>query len=462
MEAATLDDVTTQDLEGLLAQAREKLEGLVREVRAIDAQLDSLATERKKHRLLQDACGALEELRAVGGAGLFWGDGAPADKSEEHIRRVRDRVDVFQKRVAEIEDSRRALIEEITQQEEHTYLLEDDVFEALDEEEQRKHEWIVEREIDAIRACESAKPWMRAAEDDRRFRKSVAAALLLSLLFALIIPLVDLPLSELQETAEVPERVVTMMMEQHVLPPPPEEVRPQPEKLAEQKPVEKPEPPKQARKPEEQKPEPNEAPGPEQGILAFREKLAALKDVPILDRLGSRARINNSDQSSISRPERSMLTTNAPGSSGGIKLAALSRDFGPNGGGERGAIRGAALTRASSNISTIGPGEHPLSNGPGLARTDEEIQIVFDRYKSALYRLYNRELRKDPTLQGQMVLRLTIEPNGSVSFCQLSSTDMSAPDLVTQVVDRVKTFDFGAKEVPAITIVYPIDFLPAA
>jgi hypothetical protein len=26
----------------------------------------------------------------------------------------------------------------------------------------------------------------------------------------------------------------------------------------------------------------------------------------------------------------------------------------------------------------------------------------------------------------------------------------------------VKTFDFGAKEVPTVTIVYPIDFLPAA
>jgi hypothetical protein len=39
---------------------------------------------------------------------------------------------------------------------------------------------------------------------------------------------------------------------------------------------------------------------------------------------------------------------------------------------------------------------------------------------------------------------------------------MKAPDLVTQVVDRVRAFDFGAKEVPAITIVYPIDFLPAA
>ncbi len=38
MEAATLDAVTTQDLEELLAQAREKLEGLVRELRAIDAR----------------------------------------------------------------------------------------------------------------------------------------------------------------------------------------------------------------------------------------------------------------------------------------------------------------------------------------------------------------------------------------------------------------------------------------
>jgi hypothetical protein len=39
---------------------------------------------------------------------------------------------------------------------------------------------------------------------------------------------------------------------------------------------------------------------------------------------------------------------------------------------------------------------------------------------------------------------------------------MNAPDLATQVVDRVRTIDFGAKDVDAITIVYPIDFLPAA
>jgi hypothetical protein len=123
--------------------------------------------------------------------------------------------------------------------------------------------------------------------------------------------------------------------------------------------------------------------------------------------------------------------------------------------------------RATSAIASIGDGGggRPLAKGggPGLSRTDEEIQIVFDRYKAAFYRLYNRELRKDPTLQGQMVLRLTIEPDGSVSMCKLQSTDMNAPDLAAQVVNRVLTINFGAKEgVQAMTIVYPIDFLPAA
>ena len=40
---------------------------------------------------------------------------------------------------------------------------------------------------------------------------------------------------------------------------------------------------------------------------------------------------------------------------------------------------------------------------------------------------------------------------------------MKAPNLAIQVVDRVRTFDFGAKEdIVAVTIIYPIDFLPAA
>ena len=156
-----------------------------------------------------------------------------------------------------------------------------------------------------------------------------------------------------------------------------------------------------------------------------------------------------------------MVTTSAPGSSGGINLSNISRDFGGGGGGD--GIGGVQVARVSSSIGGGDGPDRPLAGGALAGRTDEEIQIVFDRYKAALYRLYNRELRKDPTLRGQLVLRLTIEPDGSVSLCELHSTNMDAPLLADQVVTRVSTFDFGAKEdIVAITIIYPIDFLPAA
>ena len=45
----------------------------------------------------------------------------------------------------------------------------------------------------------------------------------------------------------------------------------------------------------------------------------------------------------------------------------------------------------------------------------------------------------------------------------MHSSDMNAPTLAEQVIERVSTFDFGAKEdIAAVTIIYPIDFLPAA
>src|SRR5262249_54073742 len=192
--------------------------------------------------------------------------------------------------------------------------------------------------------------------------------------------------------------------------------------------------------------------------------LAQDKDAP---RLGSDARYGAADEVGQAS-SRSVLTTNTPGSSGGIDAGSLSRNVGGGGGrgGGGGGMGGPGVQLARATSTIAGPGgggDRPKSRGGlGPSRTDEEIQIVFDRYKSAFYRDYNRALRANPTLQGKMVLKLTIEPDGAVSMCQLQSTDMDAPDLVAQVVNRTKTINFGAKDgVPAITIVYPIDFLPA-
>jgi len=203
------------------------------------------------------------------------------------------------------------------------------------------------------------------------------------------------------------------------------------------------------------------------GILAFKEQFASLAQDQNAPRLGNDARYAAADEVGTAS-SHSLLTTNTPGSSGGIDAGSLSRSVGGGGGrgGGGGGMGGPGLqvARAKSSIAGIGGGDgRPKAHsGPGASRTDEEIQIVFDRYKSAFYRDYNRTLRINPTLQGKMVLRLTIEPDGSVSMCQLQSTDMDSPDLVTQVVNRVKTINFGAKAgVQAVTISYPIDFLPA-
>ena len=218
------------------------------------------------------------------------------------------------------------------------------------------------------------------------------------------------------------------------------------------------------------------------GILAFREQLASLSQDKVTARLGADAKYRVADDTGEAQmPSRSMLT-NTLGTSGGIDPNSLNLSVGGGSGGRGGGqgggggMQGVPLGRATSSIAGIGGGGGGTGNGggggtgrpqarggPGASRTDEEIQIVFDRYKASFYRLYNRELRNDPTLQGQMVLRLTIEPDGSVSMCVLQSSDMNAPDLASQVVNRVLTINFGAKEgVAALTIVYPIDFLPAA
>src|SRR5258708_7139565 len=218
------------------------------------------------------------------------------------------------------------------------------------------------------------------------------------------------------------------------------------------------------------------------GILALKDKSASLAQDTVVAPLGADARHVAADE--VGKPSaRSLLTSNTPGSSGGINVASLSRSVGGGGGGggggngvggvggrgtgaggSGGGIGGVGVGRAVSPIAPITGADRPKARGgPGPARTDEEIQIRCDRYKASFYRLYNRELRNNPALKGQMVLRLTIEPDGSVSMCALQSTDMDAPDLATQVVSRVRTINFGANDgVPSVTIIYPIDFLPAA
>jgi outer membrane biosynthesis protein TonB len=453
-----------------VAQSERVMDSLERDMHAIETQLEELANRNPEFEVLGRVCESLEELDSVGATNLFWDRHiGPAD-SLDHLKNARQKADTFNKEIIRVEDQRQAIFDKIDVQNVVLDRLHYDLRDVLERQEVRSSEWLVVREPDEIQFRAQVMPWARGCEEDERFRKSLGASILASLAIALLSLTIALPIVERSTVDELPERVAKLVRQEMARPPPPpvqepiipDEQIPEPEaepKLVEEIPPEQlPESTTEPVVADVEQPDTREQ-VKSKGILAFRESFAAQANLRPTAQLGSQARVRSAGEDEVGRPQRLMVATSAPGSSGGINLANISRDVGGGGGG----IADVQVTRVASSIGGGDGPNRPLSGGAFAGRTDEEIQIVFDRYKSALYRLYNRELRKDPTLRGQMVLRMTIEPDGSVSLCVLQSSDMEAPGLVTQVVDRVRTFDFGAKEdIVAVTIIYPIDFLPAA
>ena len=451
-----------------IERAERVLGDLQGRLRAVDEELATLSQKDDQYALLRLVCDSLQELDDLGAKQLFWGDRGDAEGETRHVGEARRNLEAYANELTQVDERRQAVLREIGEQNEVLDHFDADLRDAMEREEIRKSEWAVEREADLLPYRLQMMHWTRGGDEDRLSRRSVAVALLYSVLIGLLLPMIDLPIPLREELIEVPERVAKLIREVRTPPPPPVEVQEQkvPDEIPE------PEPVLAEQQPPDQLPEVAdtpvvaEVPKPDtreqvksKGILAFRDNFAERASSGPTARLGSQASVRTAGQDAIGRPERSMVTTSASGSSGGINLADISRGIGGDGGHE---IGGVAVTRVASSIGGGEGPDRPLSGGQSAGRTDEEIQIVFDRYKAALYRLYNRELRKDPTLRGQLVLRLTIEPDGSVSFCQLQSSDMLAPVLAEQVVDRVRGFDFGAKDdIVAVTIIYPIDFLPA-
>lgn len=457
-----------QSIQAEFAKSEHELDGLKGDLQAIDTELGELAQRSHQYELLSTVCRSLDELENLGASRLFWGDHSGSDHSAEHIQNARRMLAEFNAEVAGVEDRRQAVLAKIGDQNNVLEDLHYDLRDARAQAESRWQEWLVEREVVTLPRRAQVMPWARGTEEDARFRRSLAASLLVSMTVGLLVSIFDIPILERSAEIELPERVAKLVRDERRLPPPPETVEepiipeeeiPEPELADVQTPDELPEITEEPVVAEVEQPETREQ-VKSKGILAFRESFASRANTRPAAQLGSRATFTTAGANAVGRPERSMVTTSAPGSSGGINLGDISRDVGGGGGGQ--AIEGGGVMQIASSIGGGEGAGRPLSGGRSAGRTDEEIQIVFDRYKAALYRLYNRELRKNPTLRGQLVLQLTIEPDGSVSLCQLESSNMGAPTLAQQVVDRVRAFDFGAKEdIVAMTIIYPIDFLPA-
>ncbi len=468
-------------LNAQVEQVRGTLAELECEMRVVEAELETFSADRLRFDALRDACNVLGRLDELEAGELFWGEVPEFKDSAGHMARLRSRVASFDEEIRgtlEKQANLKALGNKSLDKLDYLY---DEICNVHARDERREDEYLIDREFSPVPLHPSIMPWSQNGENDRRYRRALLISLLLSLLFSTVILLVTVPVLVRPAVVEIPERLAMLVRKEHKKPEPVKKTK---EEKKDEKKEAKKQTDKTQEKPTQERPK---APTAEQvaapkkavntGVLAFKDSFKDLIDETPVARLGTEARLTATQTAGQALASRSLVSMQGGGgTSGGIGNAAVSRNVGSGGignaalgrsvgggGNDRLGRAGSGFTQVKSAIAGIGGKEaKPLSSGARPGRTDEEIQILFDRYKAALYRIYNTELRKDPTLRGKMVLRITIEPSGTVSACAVESCNMNAPDFNTQIVERVRKFNFGAKDgVPKTTILYPIDFLPA-
>jgi len=94
-------------------------------------------------------------------------------------------------------------------------------------------------------------------------------------------------------------------------------------------------------------------------------------------------------------------------------------------------------------------------------RSADEIEHVFQKYKDSIFNIYNRALRKNPSLAGKVIVILTISPDGQVTEAKMLSSELGDEALERKLIEKIKRFKFSKEDVQEIIVTYPIDFLPS-
>lgn len=364
--------------------------------------------------------------------------------------------------------------------------------------------------------------WADSAEDERLFKRVTGAVLAITAILCLLVLLSPAPKQDQTQTASLPAPMAKLLLT-HTPPPIPVKPAPAPETQAETKAEAKPaevvkpqavkaeyrrpvarlkdEAAKAVPVPEARAPIENKAAGEVEaarrkvagiGLLAAKDEIAQVRGAPMAVQLntnikqgagvgsGSGPGVGSGNQAGL--PARALITSNAAGGSGGINTSGYSRNTGGGGlagrattvvegaagGGGAGGVGGGGTRGQGRDTGTANAGSGhgaggsvTRGNSGKASRSIEDIKLVFERNKGAIYAIYNRALREDPTLQGKVVVELKISPAGDVVGCRVVSSELHAPELEAKLLARIRQFDFGTKDVDQMVVTWPVDFLPS-
>jgi len=195
------------------------------------------------------------------------------------------------------------------------------------------------------------------------------------------------------------------------------------------------------------------------GLLALSNDLADLMDTSAVSAMvGGKVSKSSAASQQAARGNKQLLTADAGKGSGGVDASQYTTSVGKTQLSQR------EITRVKQSLladTSTKADKSKTRSRTGNVRAEEDVTIVFDQNKSKLYSIYNRARRKNPGLKGKIVLEITIQPSGKVSNIRIISSELNDKSLESRLLSRIKLFNFGARDVKAVTVTYPIEFLPS-
>lgn len=323
-------------------------------------------------------------------------------------------------------------------------------------------------------------PWNQERGERKRLMAAAVVVVPLFLAFAGYVSWIELPERDRQEQEALPPQLAKLIIEKKE---PPKSVMPEPEPpKPEEKPVEqaKPEPepepvpepvvaePEPEPEPQvAEKPEPKPEPKPEE-VAKAREKakdtgiLAMGNELKKLSSLAESVKLDGpvaNTAEPIARKTGDTLASRATASakSSGVNEEVLNREAGQVALAER---QRAEVAEAERVAAVKEAARKEQQETAARTRSKEELRRTMDANKSAIYSIYNRELRRKPSLQGSITPELVIEPSGAVSSCSVVESTLNEPALENKICNRLRLVDFGARPgVDQTKIRYPIELL---
>jgi protein TonB len=319
-------------------------------------------------------------------------------------------------------------------------------------------------------------PWSSSELENKRFKTITVIFLFITLAFAAVVKWQELPARARADKEKVPAQLTLLMapkkveLPEPILLPEPKPVAPKVEKPKPlpPEPVEpKKTPPKEVKKvpPKPVKVKvPTQAEITEQaktkakqsGLLAFQDDLASMRDNTSLSNLADTDTIRGAGASN--QTQRKFIGKKVAGNSGGVDTRNLTTNVGSR--GELAGRKNTEYVAPSEGLASLAAKQLETQDRVLGSRQTESIRKVLDANKGAIYAIYRKALRSDPSLQGKVTVKLSIDPNGGVSNVELVFSELNSEDVENKLLRRIKLIDFGDQNVSTTLLDYSFNFLP--